>query len=227
MLHPHLGLPVLRRRRPSLGSTIAEAAAARARLADAIINTAKRDHFAFTTVYKLTAAKLFDVCVRVCGDRQTAEDILQEVYILVWRNAHAYQRNEASPISWLAKIAQNRSLDWLRNNLAPPTVELHYASKTISDAPLAFQALISEQDTAKIDLSFKMLDPQFREILHAAFFKGLVYVDLAKYYGVPEGTMKSWIRRSLFQTKNRATDRLGGFEIDIPAIAKRLEWADM
>ena len=64
--------------------------------------------------YAETSAKLFGVCLRILGERSEAEDVLQEVYLRVWRKAESFEESVASPITWLVAIARNRSIDRLR-----------------------------------------------------------------------------------------------------------------
>ena len=82
------------------------------------------DRTALQTVYRLTSAKLFGVCLRILGERGEAEDVLQEVYVTVWRKAADFDASRASPMTWLIAIARNRSIDRLRasrqsRNMAP------------------------------------------------------------------------------------------------------------
>src|SRR3982751_6314544 len=95
--------------------------AARARLVEALQQTGEGDRAAFQTVYRLTAAKLFGICLRICGERSAAEDVLHEVYLTIWKRAGAFEPGRASPISWLATIARNRSIDWVRARGIRPT----------------------------------------------------------------------------------------------------------
>ena len=72
------------------------------------------DRAALQTVYRLTSAKLFGVCLRILGERAEAEDVLQEVYVTVWRKAADFDASRASPMTWLIALARNRSIDRLR-----------------------------------------------------------------------------------------------------------------
>ena len=73
------------------------------------------DRAALRLVYAETSAKLFGVCLRILGDRSEAEDVLQDVYLTVWRKAASFDESVASPITWLVAIARNRSIDRLRS----------------------------------------------------------------------------------------------------------------
>ena len=70
------------------------------------------DEAALRAVYDAPSVKLFGVCLRISGDRETAEDILQQVYIKIWDRAGRFDAKRSSPITWLCVIARNTSLDW-------------------------------------------------------------------------------------------------------------------
>src|SRR6476659_10881747 len=87
----------------------------RRQLVAAINRVAGGDRAALRLVYSETSAKLFGVCLRILGDRSEAEDVLQDVYLAVWRKAASFDEGVASPITWLVGIARNRSIDRLRS----------------------------------------------------------------------------------------------------------------
>src|SRR2546430_8311477 len=96
-----------------------DADAARSReLAAALVRVAGGDRAALRLVYQETSAKLFGVCLRILKDRSEAEDVLQDVYVTVWRKAASFDPGRASPITWMVAIARNRSIDRLRSRAA-------------------------------------------------------------------------------------------------------------
>src|SRR4051812_2446794 len=88
--------------------------AARRQLAAALARVAGGDRAALRLVYRDTSAKLYGVCLRILGNNAEAEDVLQDVYITVWRRAATFDPGRASPITWLVAIARNRAIDRLR-----------------------------------------------------------------------------------------------------------------
>ena len=86
----------------------------RSQLAAALARVAGGDRAALRMVYQHTSAKLFGVCLRILNNRSEAEDVLQDVYVTVWRKAAAFDPGRASPITWLVAIARNRAIDRLR-----------------------------------------------------------------------------------------------------------------
>jgi len=97
------------------GASGMDADARRKQLSAALYRVARGDRPALRLVYDMTAAKLFGVCLRILNDRSEAEDVLQDVYLTVWRKAASFDEARASPITWLVAIARNRAIDRLRS----------------------------------------------------------------------------------------------------------------
>jgi RNA polymerase sigma-70 factor (ECF subfamily) len=160
------------------------------------------DRAALQTVYRLTSAKLFGVCLRILGERSEAEEVLQEVYVTVWRKAADFDAGRASPLTWLIAIARNRSIDRLRASKQSRRMEPIEAADSIADAgPMADVALENAQDYAKLHGCLDGLEARERSALRGAFFDGNTYEELAARMNVPLGTMKSWIRRAMIKLK--------------------------
>jgi len=172
----------------------------RERLVVALAHVADGDQGGLRELYRATSAKLFGVCLRICQDREAAEDVLQQVYIKVWERAGRFDAKRGSPITWLCAIARNTALDWRRANHAQHLPE-SAASAVADGAPLAWEAIATQQDAARIFACLDALDERPRRAIHAAFFDGLTYLQLSHAMAVPLGTLKSWVRRGLLQLK--------------------------
>jgi RNA polymerase sigma factor (sigma-70 family) len=171
-------------------------------LAAALVGVGSGDRNALQTVYRLTSAKLFAVCLRILGERSEAEDALQEVFMAVWLKAAAFDPALSSPMTWLIAIARNRSIDRLRvrrqNRRMGPIEEV---SELTDDKPAADVALQSAQEQAQLRRCLDGLAGHERAALRGAFFDGNTYEELAEGMKVPLGTMKSWIRRAMVKLK--------------------------
>lgn len=175
--------------------------AARARLVALLQRVSARDRAALGTLYSLTSAKLFGICLRICGERQAAEDVLQEVYLTVWNRAGAFDAARASPITWLATIARNRAIDWRRGQGRRPTAPVEDAAPVADTRPLASDTMLADEDEQRLHLCLDALDDNARLAIRTAFFDGLTYAELAERQNVPLGTMKSWVRRGLIRLR--------------------------
>ena len=189
---------------PAPGDGPSAADAARQRLVEALVATGSEDRGAFRTLYGLTSAKLFGVCLRICGDRQAAEDVLSDVYLTIWKRAGAFEPGRASPISWLATIARNRAIDWRRSagRAAPARARIDDIAELADDRASAEEVMLVDERAAQLHGCLDQLDDRQRDAIRTAFFDGMTYAELAERDAVPLGTMKSWVRRGLIRLKD-------------------------
>jgi RNA polymerase sigma factor (sigma-70 family) len=176
--------------------------ASRRQLAAALVRVAAGDRAALRMVYEHTSAKLFGVCVRILNDRGEAEDLLQEVYVTVWRKAGSFDAGRASPITWLVSIARNRAIDRLRSGAGRRRMEPIEAADAVSDpAPAAIEQVEMAQQRQRLTRCLEELEARHSAAIRAAFLDGATYEELATRMSVPLGTMKSWIRRGLLKLR--------------------------
>ena len=172
-------------------------------LAAALVRIATGDRNALQTVYRLTSAKLFAVCLRILSERSAAEDALQEVYMTVWRKSAQFDAGLASPMTWLIAIARNRAIDFARARGSSRNMEpIEVAAELADDAPMADTTMQTAQDQSRLHQCLGGLAERERTALRGAFFDGNTYEELAERMKVPLGTMKSWIRRAMLKLKS-------------------------
>ncbi|MBO0905989.1 sigma-70 family RNA polymerase sigma factor [Jiella sp. MQZ13P-4] len=160
------------------------------------------DEAALGELYRRTGAKLFGVCLRILNDREEAEDVLQDVYLTAWRRADSFDAGRASPITWLATIARNRSIDRLRQiGRRGGDRPMEEAAEVAETGPSAFDRLAEVDEGRRLGDCLRTLDERTRESIAAAFFGGMTYEQLAAGLSVPLGTIKSRIRRGLIRLK--------------------------
>lgn len=157
---------------------------------------AGEDRAAFAELYRRTSAKLYGICLRLLGSEAEAQDVLQEVYVLVWRKADRFDSSKAAAITWLATLTRNKAIDRLRGRRLAST-DLDAASEVPDDRPSAFEVVGDAEDSARLGQCLDELDERARAMIRAAFLDGASYPELAEREQVPLGTMKSWIRRGL------------------------------
>ncbi|UZK70657.1 sigma-70 family RNA polymerase sigma factor [Sphingomonas sp. S1-29] len=178
-----------------------DADSARALLCDDIARVAAGDRAALKAVYDRTSAKLFGVCFRIVKDRESAEDVLQEVYLKVWHRAARFDRERASPITWLCAIARNSAIDWRRTSerrLEDPDELIQTA---FADVASTDENMVDHEGRMLLAQCLDTLEEHQHHSIRAAFFDGYTYAELAERASVPLGTMKSWVRRGLERLK--------------------------
>ena len=159
------------------------------------------DRTALRQLYDATSAKLFGVCLRILSDREESEDVLQEVFVTVWRRADRFDASRASVMTWVSTIARNRSIDRLRARgpmaYAEPVEEMELPDK----APGAEALLVAAGEDARLHACLSELDDRTENVIRTAFFEGVTYEALARRMDTPLGTVKSWVRRGLAKLK--------------------------
>jgi len=160
-----------------------------------------RDRRAFGLLYQRTSAKLFGVCLRILNDRAEAEEALQEAYVKIWRNAGQYAPSKAAAISWMAAIARNQSIDKLRKR-RPKADDVSAAADIQDDRPSPESQVVAAADRRRLHDCLDELEGSHAAAIRDAYFGGFTYEELAQRNGMPLGTMKSWIRRSLAKLRN-------------------------
>src|SRR6266568_4183775 len=146
-----------------------DADATRSQLAAAIVRVAGGDRVALRMIYQDTSAKLFGVCLRILNDRSEAEDVLQDVYVTVWRKAATFDPGRASPITWMVAIARNRAIDRLRSR----------ADAGSDPAPAAVERVELARQHQRLTRCLEELEARHASAIRAAFLDGATYEELA------------------------------------------------
>ncbi|MBA3677200.1 MAG: sigma-70 family RNA polymerase sigma factor [Sphingosinicella sp.] len=174
----------------------------RAVLVRALAEVSKGDRSAFAQVYAKTSAKLFGICLRILKNRSEAEEAMQEAYVNVWQKAGSFDPARSSPITWLAALARNRSIDRLRSLGARPADPMGAEALEVPDPGVPVSDVLELSDEAqRLSGCIGELEVKQAGVIREAFFGGATYGELATRQSVPLGTMKSWVRRGLIKLK--------------------------
>ena len=167
-----------------------------------LLATAGGDRGAFENLYTRTSAKLFGICLRILSERTQAEEALQDVYLAIWHKAGLYDSERASPITWLAMIARNKAIDYLRARRAERLSQpIDLAAELADDGASVAELAVAHDDNRRLRACFDELSGEQRRVIHTAFFEGCTYEEIAERSDTPIGTVKSWIRRGLLKLK--------------------------
>jgi RNA polymerase sigma-70 factor (ECF subfamily) len=162
---------------------------------------ASGDKSAFAKLYGLTSRKLFGVALRILRDRAAAEDIVQEVYVRIWRNAASFDVALASPIAWMASIVRHCAIDALRKQKLETTEFCDESARVEAEAIDPTEEIDMAQRRAVAFAAMRKMDPAKRDLILLAYVREQSRDSLARTFGVPTGTIKTNLRRSLLELR--------------------------
>ena len=163
--------------------------------ADAALVVAVRagDQSAMSALYDRYSPVVYAVALRVLGDTGAAEDVLQDVFMQLWRNPGAFDSSRGTLGAWLAVITRNRAIDALRRRKPEHDIEDVVLSVEPDMAEEADRVRVRESVRRALEA---MPEPQ-RKTLELAYFEGLTHSEIAAKTGEPLGTIKTRIRAGL------------------------------
>ena len=177
---------------------------------DLLKAVAARDEAALGQLYDRYRLILFGVLMRILNNREEAEDVLQEVFLQVWRRAADFDENRGRPFTWLVTLARSRGIDRLRALASGERVATmaeagaNEASAAVSDA--ATDAIRSEQ-RGVVNSALSQLPEDQKRPLMLAYFDGLTQSEIALQLGAPLGTVKTRMRTGMMKLRELLSAR--------------------
>jgi RNA polymerase sigma-70 factor, ECF subfamily len=159
------------------------------------------DETAMASLFDRYSKIVYSVALRVLRDPASAEDVLQEVFMQIWRNPNSFIATRGSLGGWLAVVARNRSIDALRRKRPSETVEDMALASNYDLADEAERNSLMEKARGVI----RQLPMEQRKTLEMAFFDGLTHSEIAEMTGDPLGTVKTRIRSALTSLRKAFT----------------------
>ena len=173
----------------------------------------KRDSEAFAVLYDRHARAAYSLAYRIMGERQAAEDIVQEAFLKLWRAADSYRAERASVRTWLLSVVHNRSIDQLRSAASRRrTQEKIEASAPRSQPSEAFAESWRNIQREQVREALKTLPEDQLKTLELAYFSGYTHVEIAELLNVPLGTVKGRMRLGL----KKMRDYFGSQDMAVP-----------
>ncbi|MBS1842275.1 MAG: sigma-70 family RNA polymerase sigma factor [Acidobacteria bacterium] len=163
----------------------------------------RQDVNAFEQLYDRHSRQVYGLVLRILQQASTAEEVVQDVFLQLWRNAAAYDSERGPFVPWLLTLARNRALDQLRlkserqRRREDQTDEL----PPVSAAPDYENELDERRRVERVRALMGSLLPQQQRAIELAYFEGLSHTEIAEKLKEPLGTVKSWIRNGLLRLK--------------------------
>src|SRR5262245_55662451 len=167
-----------------------------------IAGISNRERAAFDLLYNKYAQIIFNLCVRILNDVAEAEDVLQEIFLQIWREAAKFDPSRASVKTWLFTIARSRSLDRYRSRK-------NIQKRLDPSAGENLQLLAGNEDLQQrtflqkyVEGALGQLPEEQRRVLELSYYEGLTQEEISERLKEPLGTIKSRIRSGLMKLRS-------------------------
>lgn len=166
-------------------------------LARALEGCARGDHACLREIYDKIAPQMTGVAIRLLRRRDLAEDVVHDTFVRIWEKAATFDPARGSAVTWIFAILRHRALNVLRAEGRTDLTDDFEPLALASDAPDAEAVVCALSEAGALRRCLERLDPPRRVAIVLAYTRGLSHGELAGRMGIPLGTAKSWIRRSL------------------------------
>jgi RNA polymerase sigma-70 factor (ECF subfamily) len=155
------------------------------------------DENAIENVFRRYSGPVYSVALRVLHDSGQAEDVMQEIFLQLWRNPTVFVQQRGSLGAWLVVVTRNRAIDLLRRRKLTDSVDDVVLASPINIADEAERNMMME----KVRSVLASLPQEQRKSLELAYFEGLTHTEIASRTGDPLGTVKTRIRQALISLR--------------------------
>ena len=163
------------------------------------------DSSAFEELYDGFAGAMFSLSLEILGDRWEAEEVIQDIFSVLWKKPEAYSPKKGKFTSWLLVLTRNRSIDRYRSRKRRldrgETDEILQSRPDQSDKDGAEKATVSDE-REHLNRAFSNLPPEQRKVLELSYFKGMNQQSIAEFLDISLGTVKSRTRLGIEKLRN-------------------------
>ncbi len=165
-----------------------------------VVSIAAGDQQALRDLYERSHRLVFTLAMRICSNREIAEELTLDVFHDVWRKSGDYNPDDGTVVGWIMMQARSRSIDRLRferrkKRVGPDSHSDHPAASDRENGP--GDAVDAQQQHGLLHAALATLTPDERQVIETAFFSELTYSDTAARLGQPVGTVKTRVRSGL------------------------------
>jgi RNA polymerase sigma-70 factor (ECF subfamily) len=159
-----------------------------------------RDNKAYAYLYDNYASALYSIILQIVNDAELANDVLQEVFVNIWRRIEQYDITRGRLFTWMMNIARNASIDTLRSKGYQNSRKNQSIQENVDAIPVA-DIIQPGIDTIGLRKVLENLKADQRILIELAYFKGYTHEEIAELENIPLGTVKTRIRNALIQLR--------------------------
>lgn len=169
---------------------------------------ARRDELALTALYDRYRLILFSLLMRILSSREEAEDVLQEVFLQVWRRAADFDEQRGRPFTWLVTLTRSRAIDRLRILAARQRLADSAAHEATNGESSAVADTLHAEQREIVARALANLPEEQRRTLNLAYFEGLTQSEIATQLGTPLGTVKTRMRTGMMNLREQLGEQM-------------------
>lgn len=161
-----------------------------------------KDRDAFTTLYDNYTSALYGVVFRIVNDESLAEDILQEVFVKIWKNIAFYDSSKGRLFTWLINVTRNTAIDKYRSQEFRQQAKNQKMDDSVHQVNNAMSVNI-KVDHIGLKETVSQLKPEYVQMIDLLYFQGYTHEEVAKEFNIPLGTVKTRIRSAIMQLRQK------------------------
>ena len=198
MMEANLPLTTETKHPPAVKANVDQAALKERMRENLALIGSNRDEKAFSEVYDYFAGRVKSFLIGKGMNEDSAEELMQEIMLIIWRRAESYDRTKAAASTWIFTIARNRHIDFLRGNnrieveLDDEILELETTERDIQE-----RHVDNESAAQRLMYALEKLPQEQRQVMHLSYFRGQSHGAIARWLDLPIGTVKSRIRLAM------------------------------
>jgi len=170
------------------------------------------DRGSFSQLYDRFSGVLYATAFSVLNNREAAEDVLQDAFLMIWEKAPLYDAERGKPLTWALTLTRNKAIDRLRSLQRRRRLSEEAERESLSDAQYddrdSFAALLTSERGALVREALGQLSPDQRQAIEMTFFGSLTQLEVSQELNEPLGTIKARIRRGLMRLREVLAERV-------------------
>jgi RNA polymerase sigma factor (sigma-70 family) len=158
----------------------------------------QREQTAFSYLYDHYSAALYSIILSVVPDKQLANDVLQEVFVKIWRQSESYDASKGRLFTWMMNIARNASIDMLRSKGYQKNQQNRELTEAVYEKG---GSIITNIDQIGLRKMVHSLKEEYKMLVELSYFRGFTQDEISKMLNMPLGTVKTRLRSALLQLR--------------------------
>ena len=158
----------------------------------------QQDNDAFNYLYDHYSGALFTIINQIVPDKDTASDVLQEVFVNIWRKIDTYDETKGRLFTWMLNIARNAAIDKVRSKGYRDNQRTQPIAEGESGLAMSSNPMVNDVGLKKV---LTTLNEEYRKLIDLSYFQGFTHEEIAKMMGIPLGTVKTRIRTAISQLR--------------------------